>query len=240
MKETGTANIQFASNTYNINEDGSYIDIEVNRTGDNSDEAGALFNFGGTAEWGIDYTSTDLSDGVHFPPGDSSPKHLRVNIINDGLLQGNLFLDASFRYGGYTNGFGTPNSTTINILEDDYQAQAVSESAPFIETFSGALPSVTDGWRFTPYEHGTIDIVSGALRLDGDGSAQSGLDPSPWLRVATLYLDMTGALRNAMLSFRHRHHGDYPRDLPNDFIGTPIGDGSISLTVMIQNLLGRT
>jgi len=119
---TATSLIQFASDDFSIAENSGHIDVPVIRAGDAS----------GTAT--VNYATFDESQPAHasqksdyetavgtltFLPGETA-KTIRVLVVDDKFVEGNEQLQVVLSNPTGTGlGLGSPNTTTVNILDDD-------------------------------------------------------------------------------------------------------------------------
>ena len=119
---TATSLIQFASDDFSIAENSGHIDIPVIRAG----------NASGTAT--VNYATFDESQPGHasqksdyetaagtltFLPGETA-KTIRVLVVDDKFVEGNEQIQVVLSNPtGAGVGLGSPNTTTVNILDDD-------------------------------------------------------------------------------------------------------------------------
>ncbi|MEN6333923.1 MAG: LEPR-XLL domain-containing protein, partial [Phycisphaerales bacterium] len=102
---------------------------------------------------------------------------------------------------------------------------ALPQTLPYIQDFSGGIPSAAQGWEYySSTQQGRIQVVGGRLRLDDFG----GGDPYT-LNEAILHVDLAGR-NNIQLSCDHFSLADDDNPLPASFTGHYNGDG-IALSV---------
>jgi len=156
--------------TTSVNENGTSVTLTVNRTGGSDGAVTVDFTTAdGTAGAGSDYTAT--SGTLSFADSETS-KTITVNIADDGNAENDetFTVDLSNPTGGAT--LGSPNSSTVTILDDDGDVPGTFSIDPVTTSVS------EDG--------GTVTLTvnraggnSGAVMVDfatADGSATAGSD----------------------------------------------------------------
>jgi hypothetical protein len=108
--------LQFSNPSYSVNEDGTTImEVMVTRTGGSFGTVDVtVLASDGTANAGTDYNATPIT--VSFLDGDTTPKTIRIPIINDSLFEPNETINLSLvnPTNGATLGVQTAASLIIN------------------------------------------------------------------------------------------------------------------------------
>ena len=108
--------LQFSNPSYSVNEDGTTsLEVMVTRTGGSLGTVDVtVLASDGTANAGTDYNATPIT--VSFIDGDTTPKPIRIPIINDSLLEPNETINLSLvnPTNGATLGVQTAASLIIN------------------------------------------------------------------------------------------------------------------------------
>lgn len=131
----------FSSPTYLVNENGTFIQITVNRiNGSNGAVAVNYSTISGTATAGLDYTTTVGT--LNWANGDTAPKTFNVPIFDDTTVEGNeaftVALDTPT--GGAT--LGSPFTAEVTIA--DFEAgQIAFSSATYVVNENGGFVQIT-------------------------------------------------------------------------------------------------
>lgn len=127
---TATSLIEFATNTFGVDEAGKFVDFTVIRTGDTSGTATINYNTFDESEAGHASQKSDYEIALgtlNFAAGETS-KTFRVLIVNDNFVEGDEVIDLALSNPtGAGVGLGSPNTAQITILENDV---SVSTSNP--------------------------------------------------------------------------------------------------------------
>jgi hypothetical protein len=107
--------LQFSAPAYSVNEDGGNAVITVNRVGGNDGPATVQFSaFGGTATVNLDYLSTGGT--LTFLDGESV-KQFSVPIVNDGIPEGDEWLNLALSNPTGGASLGSPSLAKLTIVE---------------------------------------------------------------------------------------------------------------------------
>ena len=119
---TATSLIQFATDTFGVDEAGKFVDFTVVRTGDTSGTATVNYNTFDESEAGHASQKSDyeISLGtLTFAPGETS-KTFRILIVNDNFVEGDETIDLALSNPtGAGVGLGSPNTAELTILDND-------------------------------------------------------------------------------------------------------------------------
>ena len=126
---TATSLIQFATQSFAVDEAGGHVDFTVVRTGDTSGTATVNYDTFDESQAGHASQKSDYeiaAGTLTFAPGETA-KTFRVLIINDNFVEGdeiiNLFLSNPT---GTGVGLGDPNTAQILILDNDTSPSATN------------------------------------------------------------------------------------------------------------------
>ena len=135
--ETGSGAFQFTSASYQIDEDGSFATITVERTGGtsgtNSDGSGDVYvtfkTANGTAVAGVNYLS--VSNTLDFPVGEVF-KTIYVPVMDDLVITSNLTVNMSLSNPTPGTGLGDQGNAVLTIINDDslVEFQSATYSVP--------------------------------------------------------------------------------------------------------------
>jgi hypothetical protein len=107
--------LQFSAPAYSVNEDGGNAVITVNRVGGSDGPATVQFSaFGGTATVNLDYLSTGGT--LTFLDGESV-KQFSVPIVNDGIPEGDEWLNLALSNPTGGASLGSPSLAKLTIVE---------------------------------------------------------------------------------------------------------------------------
>jgi uncharacterized protein (TIGR03118 family) len=124
---TATSLIQFATNSFSVDEAGGRVDFTVIRTGDTSGTATVNFNTFDESQAGHASQKSDyeISLGkLTFSPGETS-KTFRILIVNDNFVEGDEVIDLALTNPtGAGVGLGSPNVANVRILDNDVSPSA--------------------------------------------------------------------------------------------------------------------
>lgn len=138
-------NIQFASATYNVDEDGGTVTNIVTRTGGSSGAVGVTYiTADGTATNGVDYTA--ITNTLSWADGNTDNKQVIVTITNDGDIEDpeTFTVTLSSPTGGAS--LGSPSTTTVTILDDETPVPPLMPALSWdIEDMQIVLPFVEAG-----------------------------------------------------------------------------------------------
>jgi uncharacterized protein (TIGR03118 family) len=127
---TATSLIEFATDTFGVDEAGKFVDFTVVRTGDTSGTATVNYNTFDESEAGHASQKSDYEIALGkltFAPGETS-KTFRILIVNDNFVEGDEVIDLALSNPtGAGVGLGSPNRAEVTILDNDV---SVSTSNP--------------------------------------------------------------------------------------------------------------
>ncbi|MGE5328107.1 MAG: Calx-beta domain-containing protein [Deltaproteobacteria bacterium] len=137
------AKVQFASDSYSVNENGGSATITVTRIENISGTTRVNYETSnGTASSGVHYSA--VTGALNFIEGESS-KTFTVPIIDNGVFAGDKTVNLTLKSPTGGAELGTPSSATLNIIEDE--AYATADAA--VEGSGGSLIVVDDGTSYT-------------------------------------------------------------------------------------------
>jgi uncharacterized protein (TIGR03118 family) len=119
---SATSLIQFATDTFAINEGTGHIDVSVTRAGDVSSSAAVNFNTFDESQAGHASQKSDYEislSTISFAPGETS-KTVRILIVNDNFVEGDETISLALSNPtGAGVGLGTPNTAEVTITDND-------------------------------------------------------------------------------------------------------------------------
>jgi len=165
--------LQFGAEQFYVKENASPAALNVTRLGGTAGQACfTASTVAGTAKAAVDYTST-TTGSLCFADGEAGTKSFTVPIINNTTFTGTRSL--SLNLGNVAGAFtGTPNVTTLTILEDE-------AGSPGQIQFSSALFTTGEGGQrafVTLIRTGGTTGAIGATVTTSNGTAASGSDYS--------------------------------------------------------------
>ncbi|MGA2177903.1 MAG: Calx-beta domain-containing protein, partial [Verrucomicrobiota bacterium] len=164
-------NLQFASSTYSVNENGGSIRIHVSRTGGSYGAAGVSYaTADGSAGAGSDYTA--VSGTLSWADGDATDKYADVPIIDEGSYSGNEYFTLNLS-GASGASLGSPITTTVTIIDND-----TPPSRGNLQFASSAYSVNENGGSIRIYVNRTGGSygAAGVNYATADGSAGAGSD----------------------------------------------------------------
>src|SRR4051812_36865807 len=122
---SATSLIQFASDSFTINEDSGHIEVTIIRQGDASGAATVNYSSFDESEAGHASQKSDyqiVEGTATFAPGETS-KTFTVLVVNDNFVEGDETIDLFLSNPtGSGAGLGTPNHAEITITDNDVAA----------------------------------------------------------------------------------------------------------------------
>src|SRR5581483_5092094 len=119
---TATSLIQFATDSFAINENSGHIDISIIRAGDASGTATVNFDTFDQSQPGHASQKSDYEislSKVTFAPGETS-KTVRILLTDDNFVEGSEVVDLALTNpSGAGVGLGSPNTATLTINDND-------------------------------------------------------------------------------------------------------------------------
>ena len=219
--------IQFATNTFTVNENAGQAQITVTRIGLLTNAASAVFTtFDGTATDGLDYTGVSVQ--VNFAPGETN-QTIAVPILDDVLFEGDETVGLMLSDTSPGIYLGPLPASTLVILDDECTLTFTTNN--FVV------------WEYAPYAEVTIQRLGGTVNpvsvdfhtTDGTATAVSNLDyyavttnlffrGNEWL-VST---NGTGQLEY--------HPGETSKTVLVPLHDDIIGEGNESFNIILDNL----
>ena len=153
--------LEFSNPIFSVNEDGTTnMDVMVTRTGGSVGTVDVtVLPTNGTANAGTDYDPTPIT--VSFINGDTTPKPIRIPIINDSRIEPdetiNLFLVNP------TNGaaLGTQNTATLTINRSDTGVPLNLGTVGDLRTVANNPLVLESGLNFSPNALGIVSAEQG-------------------------------------------------------------------------------
>lgn len=231
----GPGTLQFSAMNFSVTENGGTATITVTRTGGSAGVIGVVYaTRDGSALASSDFTQ--ISGGLAWNDGDSSPKTFTVAISDDLIAEGaeSLGLTLSNPIGGAT--LGSPSSALLEIADDDLPpggAPTISIADVSVREGSGGLNT---RFNFTVRLSAASSTPISVRVATSNGTAVSGILRRDYIRTTgTLVIpagETRGTITVRVVPDRRRERDETFRLRLSSPVGATIADGFATGTIV--------